>query len=137
VTQMKPQFSRAEVVDEGARVLVSGPIDLDTEEEVLIWVVLSQTGADGGPKILGQGTNALEADQIATAAKAGKGTKAGPQWDAEVVATKGRFRAGEKAVAQAVVIATDRSEDPPTPGMWLNVYWSETVKLEPFPSKAA
>jgi hypothetical protein len=134
---MKPQFNEElDIIDGGKAVKVVGPIDLAGQEEhIFVWVVLSQP--PDGRDVFGQGTGALLKDEIGRRVKAAKSVSGSlPVWEAAVQAAgEGTFREGP-ALAQAVVIMQDEpgtlkdAKKTPKRGMWLNVYWSETVLLK-------
>jgi hypothetical protein len=147
---MKPAFTTLKLRNQGKKLLVTGPIDLDgSEHEGYIWVRVTQSAVRGNPnrpKVDGIGTadsERAELQQEFLAARArlvdevtalgGHYGTGGPletavesataMWEATVVAEDGgRFRANERARVEAwALVRTQR------PTREFQVYWRENA----------
>jgi hypothetical protein len=126
--QMKPQFDKVIILSEDKDkqvICVSGPVDLEgTEKDVYLWVMLHQDAAARGDSenVFGQGTGALEADQVEALVAAEKRSAAAkPRWSSKFE-VKAKFKAGCECRAEAVAIV--RAER----GMNRIVWWDDVVK---------
>jgi hypothetical protein len=147
---MKPAFTTLKIKNQGKKVLVTGPIDLDgSEDEGYIWVRVTQSAVRGNPnkpRVDGTGTADSERDELKEEyAKArdrllkkvkeldGKFGTGAPleaavatataMWEATVTAEdNGRYRAGERARVEAWALVRTRN-----PTREFNVYWRENA----------
>jgi hypothetical protein len=149
---MKPAFTTLKVKNQGKKVVVTGPIDLDgSEHEGYIWVRVTQSAVRSDPnkpKVDGTGTadsDRTELQDEFDKARArllqkvedlgghyGTGAplatavaNATAMWEATVTAEdNGRYRSGERARVEAwALVRTQR------PTREFNVYWRENAVM--------
>jgi hypothetical protein len=143
---MRPAFTTLTVMNNGKKLKIEGPIDLNGREyEAYIWVRVTQRGGVEGigtadkdraelkQEFVDASTRLL--DKVNDASQGGLKLKrlqgavedATAMWDATVTATEGVFRAGDLASVEAWALVRSRN-----PRREFHVYWRENgVKVEP------